>query len=271
MVVSPPTPQAPLQSDVWGRIPSPAPSLTHSEAWAPQIARKPLQGVAIKGEICPEECSLSSCSWTDGHINTCSKVQVLAKCGQETCVWGDKHRTDNVVDRHRNVVFSCPKLQFYCNIKKTGPGKYEKMDKFTPSIATQCKGPRDETVQESRRTSMRLLYRQTNRLVADPRLTTAQETGCYPKPRPLATALVLRGSGQAAGWTLVSYSALSQVKVTGFNSNPHLVEEDEEDEIECVDQIDGDVVEVPDEPDGSPLSDDSKRRRRQGRKGKGAS
>ena len=43
-----------------------------------------------------------------------------------------RHRTDNVIDRHRNVVFSCPKLQFYCNIKKTGPGKYDKLDKFTP-------------------------------------------------------------------------------------------------------------------------------------------
>ena len=32
--------------------------------------------------------------------------------------------------------------------------------------------------------------------------------------------------------------------MTGFTSNPHLVEEDEEDDIECVDQIDGDVVEV---------------------------
>ena len=43
-----------------------------------------------------------------------------------------RHRTDNVVDRQRNVVFSCPKLQFYCNIKKTAPGKYDKLDKFTP-------------------------------------------------------------------------------------------------------------------------------------------
>ena len=39
---------------------------------------------------CAQACTFATCSWTDGHISTCPKVQVLAKCGQETCGWGDK-------------------------------------------------------------------------------------------------------------------------------------------------------------------------------------
>jgi len=165
-----------------------------------------------------------------------------------------------MLDKSRNLVPSCEKLNFYCNMKKRGAGNYEILDHVTPRVPTKCNGPRDDSVQEARNVSMRLLYRQvsTDSGIGDPRLERLNKGGDYPTRLP-SSMVLLRGSGRGSGkgpkeeewgshWIIASYSSPSLNRPKGFNNNPHIIEE--EDDVEVCEVVPHGLVVEDDDEDG---------------------
>jgi len=282
-MVVPPPPTASLNQDIWDPMAS-----------IPQTAPLPVPvfqpQVPFKGSARPEDCKTAQCQWTDAHAAFCSKPAIMEKCGQKLCSASDKHRTDYIVDRNRQIVYNCEKLKFYCNTSKTQDGGYSHNDNMTPAVPTKCNGQREHGpgVTEGRQVSMRLLARQKNPNIPDPRL----QSGADYCVKPAEPVKVLPGTGkrhppnkkmgineEQVEWSrdemVVSYSAITgdHVRVQGFGCNPHIVEE-EEDDLEVVNEVavdDDEVVEVDDgeeEGPGSPVSPGTMRRRRKAAKRK---
>jgi len=277
-MVVPPPPVAPLNQDVWEPI-----------APIQQPVSLPVlqPSTSFKGSARPEACQKAQCEWTDAHAAFCSKPAIMEKCGQKLCSASDKHRTDYIVDRNRQIVYNCEKLKFYCNTAKTQDGGYSTNDTMTPAVPTRCNGQKEQGpgVTEGKQVSMRLLRRQKNPNIPDPRL---QPDYCVKPAEPVRK---LPGTGsrhppnpklgiskEQVEWSrdkmVVSYSAITgqHVQVEGFGCNPHIVEE-EEDELEVVNEVqadDDDVVEVTDgemeENPGSPVSPSTMKKRRKAAK-----
>jgi len=293
MVVMPPVPAAPLSLDVWNSVPQQPLARQQHPAPDPPLAPQPLfehshERGSIKGSVQPEACKRGLCEWNDIHAAFCTKPEIIDRCSQKLCSTYDRHRTDYILGLNRQVVYNCDKLKFYCNTGKTANGNYQHNDSMTSSVPTKCLGKRESGpgVTEGKQVSMRLLSRQKNPDIPDPRLK-AGDNYCAKPAEPVRK---LPGTGrkhppnqklgiskEQVEWsrkdTVVSYSAITQgqVQVRGFGFNPHIVEE-EEDDLEVVDEVagaDNDVVELGSEEDegpGSPVSPDSMKRKRKAAK-----
>jgi len=281
-MVVPPPPTSALSQNIWDPIASIQPP-------AP-VLQPPVEIPSFKGSARPEHCKTAQCQWTDAHAPSCSKPAIMEKCGQRLCKSTDKHRTDYIVDRNRQIVYHCEKLKFYCNTNKTANGNYSHNDSMTPAVPVKCNGKREQGpgVTEERQVSMRLLSRQKDPNIPDPRL----QSGPNYCVKPAEPVRKLPGTGKShppnqklgitkeqVEWsrddTVVSYSAITgqHVQVQGFGCNPHIVEE-EEDDLEVLNEVAADedeVVEVEAEEEdeegpGSPVSPSTMKRRRKAAK-----
>ena len=168
-----------------------------------------------------DNCAWSRCLWTDHHTATCSKAEIMVRCGRDECTWYSKHRDYPI----------CDKLSFYCNCKRLENGEYKYYDDMPQviKIPTTLDGRRDAAVTESKAVPMRLLYRSISRLVEDPRVSKIS----YPSQSPQPSALkIFRGEdGVGNGWSqrnvIYPWQALNMGKVkVSTENNPHIVIED---------------------------------------------
>jgi len=201
----------------------PRPSVTPLPGYA---HGRPGQCSALAAKIFAEaeerdNCAWSRCLWTDHHTATCSKPEIMDRCGRDLCDWYSMHRDYPI----------CDKLSFYCNCKRLEDGTYKYYDNILQvlKIPTVVDGRRDDTVIESMAVPMRLLYRSVSTVVEDPRVSKVS----YPTPSPQPSALsIMRGKNLVEkGWSqrdvIYPWQAVTmgKVKVTTDN-NPHIVVDD---------------------------------------------